>query len=82
MPSTRRDLQTKLLATDRRIGNHLDAAREPAEMRRLITQRKGVRLMLESTRGQGLDTNLDDDAPIELGKPAFRTIDEWAEVGR
>jgi hypothetical protein len=31
----------------RRIGPRLDAARDPAEMRRLITLRKGLRLMLE-----------------------------------
>jgi hypothetical protein len=32
----------------RRIGHRLDAANDPAEMARLITLRKGVRLILES----------------------------------
>jgi hypothetical protein len=34
----------------RRIGDRLDAARDPAEMRRLITIRKGLQLMLAATK--------------------------------
>jgi hypothetical protein len=48
MTQTERDTWTKLALAARRIGRRLDAARDPAEMRRLITLRKGVRLTLES----------------------------------
>jgi hypothetical protein len=48
MTRTERDTRTKLAAAARRIGRRLDAARDPAEMARLITLRKGVRLALES----------------------------------
>jgi hypothetical protein len=37
----------KVSEAARRIGDKLDAARDPAEMRRLITVRKGLRLMME-----------------------------------
>jgi hypothetical protein len=37
----------RLADAARRIGDRLDAARDPAEMARLITIRKGLRLMLE-----------------------------------
>jgi hypothetical protein len=48
MMQTERDTRTKLPEAARRIGLRLDAARDPAEMRRLITLRTGVRLALES----------------------------------
>jgi hypothetical protein len=47
---TRRKTRSDLAAADRTTGRQLDAARGPAAMRRLITIRKGLRLMLESMK--------------------------------
>jgi hypothetical protein len=46
----RRDLRNKLIAANSAVGKKLDAAGrsgDTAAMKRLITRRKGIRLMLE-----------------------------------
>jgi hypothetical protein len=48
MDESKRALRIKLHDALVNVGRKLDAARDPAEMRRLITLRKGLRLMLES----------------------------------
>jgi hypothetical protein len=48
MAPARFTIGRKLTEATRHIGRRLDAARDPAEMRRLITLRKGLRIALES----------------------------------
>jgi len=43
----RRDLLNRLVEAHRRLDRKLNTAKDPAEMRRLITIRKGLRLMME-----------------------------------
>jgi hypothetical protein len=43
----RRDTLSKLVEAHRRLDHKLNAVKDPAEMRRLITIRKGLRLMME-----------------------------------
>ena len=43
----RRDTLNRLVEAHRRLDRKLNTAKDPAEMRRLITIRKGLRLMME-----------------------------------
>ena len=43
----RRDTLSKLVAAHRRLDRKLNAVMDPAEMRRLIRIRKGLRLLME-----------------------------------
>jgi hypothetical protein len=43
----RRETLSKLVEAHRKLDRRLDAAKDPAEMRRLITIRKGLRLVME-----------------------------------
>jgi hypothetical protein len=45
--NVRRDTLNKLAGAHRRLDRKLNTAKDPAEMRRLITIRKGLRLMRE-----------------------------------
>jgi hypothetical protein len=44
---TRRDTLNRLVDAHLKLDRKLNAAKDPAEMRRLITLRKGLRLMME-----------------------------------
>ena len=43
----RRETLSKLVEAHRKLDRKLNTAKDPAEMRRLITIRKGLRLMME-----------------------------------
>jgi hypothetical protein len=43
----RRDTLNRLVEAHRKVDRKLNTAKDPAEMRRLITIRKGLRLMME-----------------------------------
>jgi hypothetical protein len=44
---TRRDTLNRLVEAHHRLDRKLNTAKDPAEMRRLITIRKGLRLLME-----------------------------------
>ena len=44
---TRRDTLNRLVKAHLKLDRKLNTAKDPAEMRRLITIRKGLRLMME-----------------------------------
>ena len=43
----RRDMLNRLVEAHRRLDRKLNTAKDPAEMRRLITLRKGLRIVME-----------------------------------
>ena len=43
----RRDTLNRLVEAHRKVDRKLNTAKDPAEMRRLITIRKGLRLLME-----------------------------------